>query len=90
LPRTCCGLPARWPSTTGGRGGAAFPSGASCIGRGRRIVRVRGAPADLDAFVMGRLCVEVEGINLQAATRIHACARQRSTESLHQSAAGTS
>ena len=40
--------------------------------RGRRIVRVRGAPADLDAFVMGRLCAEVEGFNLQAATRIHA------------------
>jgi hypothetical protein len=29
--------------------------------RGRRIVRVRGAAADLDAFVMGRLCAEVEG-----------------------------
>jgi hypothetical protein len=40
--------------------------------RGRRIVRVRGAPADLDAFVMGRLCAEVEGFSLQAATHIHA------------------
>ncbi|HVX93653.1 MAG TPA: transposase [Polyangia bacterium] len=44
--------------------------------RGRRIVRVRGAPADLDAFVMGRLCAEVEGFNLQAATRIHADDRE--------------
>ena len=44
--------------------------------RGRRIVRVRGAPADLDAFVMGRLCAEVEGFNLQAATRLHAGDRE--------------
>jgi hypothetical protein len=44
--------------------------------RGRRIVRVRGAPTDLDAFVMGRLCAEVEGFNLQAATRIHAGDRE--------------
>jgi hypothetical protein len=44
--------------------------------RGRRIVRVRGAPADLEAFVMGRLCAEVEGFNLQAATRIHAGDRE--------------
>jgi len=33
--------------------------------RGRRIVRVLGARADLDAFVLGRLCAEVEGFNLQ-------------------------
>jgi hypothetical protein len=44
--------------------------------RGRHIVRVRGADADLDAFVMGRLCAEVEGFNLQAATRISARDRQ--------------
>ena len=44
--------------------------------RGRRIVRVRGARADLDAFVMGRLCAEVEGFNLQAATRLHAGDRE--------------
>src|SRR5450432_879210 len=44
--------------------------------RGRRIVRVRGATADVDAFVMGRLCAEVEGFNLQAATRISASDRE--------------
>jgi hypothetical protein len=44
--------------------------------RGRRIVRVRGVAADLDTFVMGRLCAEVEGFNLQAATRIHAGDRE--------------
>jgi Putative transposase/Transposase zinc-binding domain len=44
--------------------------------RGRRIVRVRGAAADVDAFVMGRLCAEVEGFNLQAATRIAASDRE--------------
>jgi hypothetical protein len=44
--------------------------------RGRRIIRVRGAAADVDAFVMGRLCVEVEGFNLQAATRISASDRE--------------
>jgi hypothetical protein len=32
---------------------------------------VRGTRADLDAFVMGRLCAEVEVFNLQAATRLH-------------------
>jgi len=37
--------------------------------RGRRIVHIR-APADVDAFVMGRLCAEVEGYNLEAATRV--------------------
>ena len=44
--------------------------------RGRRIVRVRGVAADVDAFVMGRLCAEVEGFNLQAATRISARDRE--------------
>jgi len=40
--------------------------------RGCRIVRVRGVVDDVDAFVMGRLCAQVEGYNLQAATRIAA------------------
>ena len=40
--------------------------------RGCRIVRVRGPTADVDAFVMGRLCAQVEGYNLQAATRLGA------------------
>jgi hypothetical protein len=43
--------------------------------RGWRIVRVRGPTADVDAFVMGRLCAEVEGFNLQAATRVGASDR---------------
>jgi hypothetical protein len=30
--------------------------------RGCRVLRVRGARADVDAFVMGRLCAEVEGL----------------------------
>ena len=44
--------------------------------RGRRIIRIRGAPADVDVFVMGRLCAQVEGFNLQAATSIWANDRQ--------------
>jgi hypothetical protein len=40
--------------------------------RGCRVIRIRGAPADIDAFVMGRLCAQVEGYNVQAATRIAA------------------
>jgi Putative transposase/Transposase zinc-binding domain len=40
--------------------------------RGCRIVRVRGPTANVDAFVMGRLCAQVEGYNLQAATRVGA------------------
>jgi hypothetical protein len=36
------------------------------------VLRVRGVAADVDAFVMGRLCAQVEGYNLQAATRIAA------------------
>ena len=37
--------------------------GASATGarRGQRVVRVRGAPAAVDAFLLGRLCAEVEG-----------------------------
>jgi hypothetical protein len=38
--------------------------------RGCRVLRVRGVAAEVDAFVMGRLCAQVEGYNLQAATRI--------------------
>ena len=38
----------------------------------RRVVRVRGPTAEVDAFVMGRLCAQVEGYNLQAATRVGA------------------
>ena len=44
--------------------------------RGRRIIRIRGAPADMDAFVMGRLCAQVEGYNVQAATRLGANDRE--------------
>jgi hypothetical protein len=44
--------------------------------RGRRIVRVRGPSADVDAVVMGRLCAQVEGYNLQAATRVGASDRE--------------
>jgi Putative transposase/Transposase zinc-binding domain len=40
--------------------------------RGRYLVRVRGARADVDAIVTGRLCADVAGFNLQAATRIAA------------------
>jgi len=43
--------------------------------RDRCIIRIRGAPADVDAFVMGRLCAQVEGFNLQAATRVAASDR---------------
>ena len=40
--------------------------------RGCRVVRVRGRAAEVNAFVMGRLCAQVEGYNLQAASRIAA------------------
>jgi len=40
--------------------------------RGCRIIRIRGAPADVDAFLTGKLCAQVEGYNLQAATRVRA------------------
>jgi len=33
---------------------------------------VRGPTADVDALVMGRLCAQVEGYTLQAATRVGA------------------
>jgi hypothetical protein len=38
--------------------------------RGCRVMRVRGVTGDVDALVMGPLCAQVEGHNLQAATRI--------------------
>jgi putative transposase len=44
--------------------------------RGRRIIRIGGAPADVDAFVMGKLCAQVDGFNLQAAMRIGANDRE--------------
>ena len=44
--------------------------------RGRRIIRIRGAPVEIDAFVMGKLCAQVEGFNLQAATRVRANDRE--------------
>jgi Putative transposase len=40
--------------------------------RGRYLVGVRGARADVDAFVTGRLCADVAGFYLQAVTRIAA------------------
>ena len=52
--------------------------GASATGsrRGQRVVRVRGAAAVVDALVLGRLCAEVEGFNLQAAARVAANDRE--------------
>jgi hypothetical protein len=44
--------------------------------KGCRIIRIRSAPVDLDVFVMGKLCAQIEGYNLQAA---HAPRRQRSS-----------
>jgi hypothetical protein len=40
--------------------------------RGCRIIRIRGAPVNVDVFLMGRLCAQIEGYNLQAATRLAA------------------
>jgi hypothetical protein len=40
--------------------------------RGCRIVRVRGPAADVDGMLLGKLCAQVEGYNLQAATRLAA------------------
>jgi len=40
--------------------------------RGCPIVRVRSARAEVEVFVMGRLCAQVDGYNLQAATRLAA------------------
>jgi hypothetical protein len=39
---------------------------------GCRITRIRGAPANVDVLLMGRLCAQIEGYNLQAATRLAA------------------
>jgi hypothetical protein len=44
--------------------------------RGCRVLRVRGATAEVEALVLGRLCAQVEGFNLQAATRVAANDRQ--------------
>jgi hypothetical protein len=45
--------------------------------RGCRLVRVRGpAATEADALVLGRACAEVEGYNLQAATRLAANDRE--------------
>ena len=44
--------------------------------RGGRVLRVRGVAAEVGAFVLGRLCAQVEGYNLQAATRIPANDRE--------------
>src|SRR5262249_34813082 len=54
--------------------GAASAKGCVAPGprRGCRVIRIRGAPADVDAYVMGRLCAQVQGYNVQAATRIAA------------------
>jgi hypothetical protein len=43
---------------------AAASSGVIATGprRGRRVLRVRGAREVVDAFVMGRLCAQVEGV----------------------------
>jgi len=43
--------------------------------RGCRVVRVCGPAADVDAFVVGRLCAQVESYNLQAAARVGAADR---------------
>jgi Putative transposase len=40
--------------------------------RGCRIIRIRGAPVNVDVFLMGRLCAQIEGYDLQAATRLAA------------------
>jgi hypothetical protein len=54
--------------------GEASSQGVSATGprRGRRVLRVRGPRGEVDGVVMGRLCAQVEGFNLQAATRIAA------------------
>jgi hypothetical protein len=44
--------------------------------RGGRVLRVRGAAAEVDAFVLGRVCAQVEGYNLRAATRVAANDRE--------------
>jgi len=44
--------------------------------RGCRVVRVRGPAADVDAVLLGKLCAQVEGYNLQAATRLGANDRE--------------
>src|SRR5439155_22246224 len=60
-----------------GSAGRASASGVVATGprRGCRIVRIRGVPADVDVFLMGRLCAQIDGYNLQAATRLAASDR---------------
>ena len=53
---------------------AASSAGANATGprRGRQVVRVRGGPVAVEAIITGRLCADVAGFNLQAATRVAA------------------
>jgi hypothetical protein len=59
---------------------SASVAGVSATGprRGRALVRVRGpdGAVALDAVITGRLCADVSGFNLQAATRVHARDRE--------------
>ena len=59
---------------------SASAAGVNATGarRGRATVRVRGPDgfASLDAVVTGRLCADVAGFNLQAATRVPGCDRE--------------
>lgn len=57
---------------------AASAAGVVATGprRGCRIMRVRGPVADVDAVLLGKLCAQVEGYNLQAATRLAANDRE--------------
>ena len=61
-----------WCALAGASAGGVVATGPR---RGRYVIRVRGSPADVDAVVNGRLCAEVGGFNLQAATRITAADR---------------
>lgn len=56
----------------------ASSAGANATGprRGRQVVRLRGGPVAGDAIVTGRLCADVAGFNLQAATRVAARDRE--------------
>jgi hypothetical protein len=61
-----------WCALAGASAGGVIATGPR---RGRYLIRVRGARADVDAVVTGRLCADVAGFNLQAATRIAASDR---------------
>jgi hypothetical protein len=58
-----------WCALAGASAGGVVATGPR---RGQSVIRIRGACAGVDAFVTGRLCAEVAGFNLQAATRIAA------------------